>query len=56
MKLVAVTQWVRPRGASPTCLKPSQPGSSKLHVPVQQWACEAGGSEEAGRVIEPRNM
>jgi hypothetical protein len=25
-------------------------------VPAQQWAYEAGGSEEAGRVIEPRNM
>ena len=56
MKLAAVTQWMRPRGASPTCLKPSQPGRSKLHVPAQQWACEAGGSEEAGRVMEPRNM
>ena len=25
-------------------------------MPAQQWAYEAGGSEEAGRVIEPRNM
>jgi len=25
-------------------------------VPAQQWAYEAGVSEEAGRVIEPRNM
>jgi hypothetical protein len=25
-------------------------------VPTQQWAYEAGGSEEAGRVSEPRNM
>jgi hypothetical protein len=25
-------------------------------VPVQPWAYEAGGSAEAGRVIEPRNM
>src|SRR5262245_55280319 len=55
MTLAAVTQWVRPRRASPTCLKPSQPGSSKRHVPAQQWAYEAGVSEEAGRVIEPRN-
>jgi hypothetical protein len=25
-------------------------------VPAQQWAYEAGVSEEAGRVMEPRNM
>ena len=25
-------------------------------MPAQQWAYEAGGSEEAGRVMEPRNM
>ena len=25
-------------------------------MPAQQWAYEAGASEEAGRVIEPRNM
>jgi hypothetical protein len=25
-------------------------------VPAQQWAYEAGGSEEASRVMEPRNM
>ena len=25
-------------------------------MPAQQWAYEAGVSEEAGRVIEPRNM
>jgi hypothetical protein len=25
-------------------------------VPAQQWAYEAGGSEEAGCVREPRNM
>jgi hypothetical protein len=25
-------------------------------VPAQQWAYEAGGSEEVGRVMEPRNM
>ena len=25
-------------------------------MPTQQWAYEAGGSEEAGRVMEPRNM
>jgi hypothetical protein len=25
-------------------------------VPAQQWAYEAGGSEDAGRVIEPRNV
>jgi hypothetical protein len=24
-------------------------------VPAQQWTYEAGGSEEAGRVLEPRN-
>ena len=24
-------------------------------MPAQPWAYEAGGSEEAGRVIEPRN-
>ena len=34
---------------------PSQQVSSELRVPAQQWAYEAGGSEEAGRVIEPRN-
>jgi len=28
---------------------------SRPHVPAQQWEYEAGGSEEAGRVIEPRN-
>jgi hypothetical protein len=25
-------------------------------VPAQPWAYEAGGSEEAGRGMEPRNM
>ena len=25
-------------------------------MPPQQWAYEAGGSEDAGRVIEPRNV
>src|SRR5215813_15660144 len=30
--------------------------SSELHVPAQRWAYEAGVSEEAGRVMEPRNM
>ena len=25
-------------------------------MPAQPWAYEAGGSEEAGRVMEPRNM
>ena len=25
-------------------------------MPAQQWAYEAGVSEEAGRAIEPRNM
>ena len=24
-------------------------------MPTQQWEYEAGGSEEAGRVMEPRN-
>ena len=55
MKLVVVTQWVRTDGSSPTWPKPSQQVRSKLHVHTQQWTYGAGGSEEAGRVMEPRN-
>src|SRR5215468_8255432 len=54
MKLVVVTQWVRNSGSSPTGPKPSQPVRSKLHVHTQQWTYGAGGSEEVGRVMEPR--
>jgi hypothetical protein len=54
MKLVVVTQWVRTAGASPTGPKPSQQVWSEVHVHTQQWAYEAGGSKEAGRVMEPR--
>src|ERR1700756_2745628 len=46
-KLVAVTQWVRTDGSSPTWPKPSQQARSALHVHTQQWAYEAGG--HAGR-------
>ena len=42
-------------GSSPTRLKPSQQVGRELHVQPQQWAYEAGGTEDAGRVIEPRN-
>src|SRR5215471_1208662 len=42
-ELVAVTQWVRTDGASPTWPKPSQQARSALHVHTQQWAYEAGG-------------
>jgi hypothetical protein len=55
MKLVVVTQWVSTDGSSPTWPKPSQQVRSKLHVHTQQWTYGAGGSEEAGRVMEPRN-
>jgi len=40
--------------SSPTRLTPSQQVGSDLHVQPQQWAYGAGGSEAAGRVIEPR--
>jgi len=55
MKWVVATQWVRTYGSSPTCLKSSQQVRSELHVHTQSWAYEAEGSEEAGRVMEPRN-
>jgi len=56
MKLVIVPQWVRIYGASPTGQKCSQQVSSDIHVHTQPWAYEAGGSEDAGRVIEPRKV
>jgi hypothetical protein len=43
-------------GSSPTRPKPSHQVGSELHVHTQQWEYEAGGSEEAGRVMEPRNV
>jgi len=55
MKLVTVTQWVRTvAGASPTRPTPSQQVGSELHVHASQEEYGAGGSEDAGRVLEPR--
>src|SRR5712691_473685 len=55
MQWVVVTQWGRTSGSRPTCPKPRQPVRSKLHVHTQPWTYGAGGSEEAGRVREPRH-
>ena len=57
MKLVIVTQWVR---AVAVQVPPDESLASRSGVnstcTAQQWAYEAGGNEEAGRVMEPRNM
>ena len=45
-----------PYGSSPTRPTPSQQVGSELHVHTQQWEDEAGGSEAAGRVREPRKV
>jgi hypothetical protein len=41
--------------SSPTRRTSSQRVGSDLHVQAQQWEYGAGGSEHAGRVMEPRN-
>ena len=56
MKLVDVTQGAYVYKYQSHRRTPSQQVSSELHVPTQQWEYKAGVSEEAGRVIEPRNM
>ena len=55
MKLVVVTQWVRTLWCKSHRTKASPAGQEQIHVHTQQWAYAAGGSEEAGRVMEPRN-
>jgi hypothetical protein len=42
------------KSSSPTRPKPSQQVGSTLHVHAQQWEYGAGGSEDAGRGMEPR--
>ena len=56
MKFDIVTQWVIASSESPTCLKCSRQGSSELHVQTRQREYGAGGNENAGCGIEPRNM
>ncbi len=41
--------------SSPTRLKPSPQVGWERHVHAQQWEYEAGGNEDTGCVIEPRN-
>ena len=54
MKLVLVTQWVRTVCKS-HLMKAEPAGQERTCVPPREGPYEAGGSEKAGRVMEPRN-
>jgi len=56
MEVVDGIPWVRPIGANPTGLTPSQPVRSALHGHAQAWEDRAGAREAAGRVIAPRQV
>lgn len=58
MKLVAVTQWGRARGAGLTSHPPdaSPAGRERTRRQRRQGVGAAGGRGDAGRVIEPRNV
>ena len=56
MKFATVAQWVRvEEDLSPTRPKPSQQVGSEAACYSRKGVYEAGCSESAGRVIEPRN-
>src|SRR6266849_6098478 len=55
MKLVVVTQWVRAPRLKSHLTNASPAGQERTRVPPRKGPYEAGGSEDAGRVIEPRN-
>src|SRR5712691_4091793 len=54
-KWVVVSQWVRT--ACQSSLTNAEPaGQERTRVPSRKGPYEAGGSEKAGRVMEPRNV
>jgi len=55
MKLVVVTQWVRAPRLKSHLTNASPAGQERTRVPPRKGPYEAGGSEDAGRVMEPRN-
>ena len=55
MKLVVVAQEVRTSRCKSSLTKAEPAGQERTRVPPRKGPYEAGGSEKAGRVIEPRN-
>jgi hypothetical protein len=56
MKLVVVSQEVSPSRGTSSLTNASPAGQERTRVPPRQGPYGAGGSEKAGRVIEPRNV
>jgi len=55
MQLVVVPQEVSTSGCKSSLMKVQPTGQERTRVPPRQGPYGAGGSEEIGRVIEPRN-
>ena len=56
MKLVVVAQEVRTSRFKSSLTNVSPTGQERTRVPPRKGPYEAGCSEDAGRVIEPRNV
>ena len=56
MKWVVVAQEVRTSRCKSSLTKVEPPGQERTRVPPRKGPYEAGCSEDAGRVMEPRHV
>ena len=56
MKLVVVAQEVRTSRFKSSLTNVSPTGQERTRVPPRKGPYEAGGSEQVGRVMEPRDV